>query len=163
MILVEQPETHLHPRLQARLADLFIDSTSVAGRGNQLIVETHSEHVLLRVQRRIREGSLTSDDVAVIYVDQDESGVATVQRLRLDGDGDFLDEWPSGFFDDRLDELLGTRMIARLAISPQALIDLGAGLSARQAKDNHDHGARCGLTEPWSSPAPMRHELLRRF
>lgn len=107
VILVEQPETHLHPRLQARLADLFIDSTSVAGRGNQLIVETHSEHVLLRVQRRIREGSLTSDDVAVIYVDQDESGVATVQRLRLDGDGDFLDEWPSGFFDDRLDELLG--------------------------------------------------------
>lgn len=107
VILVEQPETHLHPRLQARLADLFIDSTSVAGRGNQLIVETHSEHLLLRVQRRIREGSLTSDDVAVIYVDQDDSGVATVQRLRLDDDGDFLDEWPSGFFDDRLDELLG--------------------------------------------------------
>ena len=108
VICVEQPETHLHPRLQARLADLFIESTQEGGRGNQMIVETHSEHLMLRVQRRIREGSLDPAQVSVVYVDQDADGHTTVNRLRIDGEGDFLDEWPNGFFDERLDELFGT-------------------------------------------------------
>jgi predicted ATPase len=107
IICVEQPETHLHPRLQARLADLFIESALEEGRGNQLIVETHSEHLMLRVQRRIREGALSPDSVAVLYVDQTETGRGGVTRLRLDAQGDFLDEWPHGFFDERLDELFG--------------------------------------------------------
>ncbi len=108
IICVEQPETHLHPRLQARLADLFIESTEEGGRGNQMIVETHSEHLMLRVQRRIREGSLNPAQVSVVYVDQDPDGITSVKQLRLDSDGDFLDEWPNGFFDERLDELFGT-------------------------------------------------------
>lgn len=108
IICVEQPETHLHPRLQARLADLLIESTQEGGRGNQMIVETHSEHLMLRVQRRIREGSLNPAQVSVVYVDQDPDGHTSVKQLRLDGDGDFLDEWPDGFFDERLDELFGT-------------------------------------------------------
>jgi hypothetical protein len=107
VVLIEQPETHLHPRLQARLADLLIDSTSAAGLGNQAIVETHSEHLMLRTQRRIREGALAPGDVSVLYVDQTPSGQAKVTRLRLDSNGDFLDEWPGGFFDDRLDEMFG--------------------------------------------------------
>ncbi|NKX80117.1 DUF3696 domain-containing protein [Gordonia amicalis] len=107
LICVEQPETHLHPRLQARLADLFIESTSLAGRRNQLIVETHSEHLMLRVQRRIREGVVSPEQVKVLYVDQDEDGVAYVKPLRLDERGDFMDEWPAGFFDERLDDLIG--------------------------------------------------------
>lgn len=108
VICVEQPETHLHPRLQARLADLFIESTQEGGRGNQMIVETHSEHLMLRVQRRIREGSLNPAQVSVVYVDQDTNGHTSVNQLRIDSDGDFLDEWPNGFFDERLDELFGT-------------------------------------------------------
>ena len=74
MICVEQPETHLHPRLQARLADLFIEATQEGGRGNQMIVETHSEHLMLRIQRRIREGSLNPSQVSVVYIDQDTEG-----------------------------------------------------------------------------------------
>lgn len=105
VIAVEQPETHLHPRLQARLADLLIDSTQAGGRGNQLIVETHSEHLMLRVQRRIREGALDPATVSILYVDRAPAGPATVRQLRLNDQGDFLDDWPGGFFDDRLGEL----------------------------------------------------------
>ncbi|MFC7497071.1 MULTISPECIES: DUF3696 domain-containing protein [unclassified Nocardioides] len=107
VVAIEQPETHLHPRLQARLADLFIDTTQEGGQGNQLIVETHSEHLMLRVQRRIREGSLDPRNVSVVYVDQNTHGETTVKPLRLNDQGDFLDEWPHGFFDERLDELFG--------------------------------------------------------
>ncbi|MBL7253862.1 N-6 DNA methylase [Paractinoplanes lichenicola] len=107
IILVEQPETHLHPRLQAELADLFIEATRPGGRGNQLIVETHSEHLILRTQRRIREGAVDAAHVSVVYVDQDERGRTTARRLRLNDKGDFLDDWPHGFFDERLDELFG--------------------------------------------------------
>lgn len=107
IICIEQPETHLHPRLQARLGDLLIDATNPEGRANQLIVETHSEHLLLRVQRRIREDDIDAGNVCVLYVDQNEDGSARVQRLRLDEDGDFVDEWPDGFFDERMEELFG--------------------------------------------------------
>jgi len=57
-ICVEQPEIHLHPRLQAHLADLFIESVSVDGGKNQWIIETHSEALILRLQKRIREGKI---------------------------------------------------------------------------------------------------------
>ncbi len=107
IIAIEQPETHLHPRLQARLADLFIDTVQQGGRGNQLIVETHSEHIMLRVQRRIREGLLDPSSVSVVYVDQEGSEPASVKPLRLNQQGDLLDDWPHGFFDERLEELFG--------------------------------------------------------
>lgn len=107
VICIEQPEIHLHPALQAEIADVLIESTDAEGRGNQVIAETHSEHLVLRVQRRIREGSLDPSQVAVLYVDQEPGGEATVQRLRLDSQGDFIDEWPNGFFDDRLVEMFG--------------------------------------------------------
>ncbi|MFI5490555.1 DUF3696 domain-containing protein [Micromonospora echinaurantiaca] len=107
IIMIEQPETHLHPRLQSRIADLFIETAQAGGRGNQLIIETHSEHIVLRLQRRIREGVLDASDVAVIYIDQDDRGRAVVHRLRLDSEGNFVDEWPHGFFDERLDDMFG--------------------------------------------------------
>lgn len=107
IIAIEQPETHLHPRLQARLADLFIDATQEGGQGNQLLIETHSEHLMLRVQRRIREGALDPRNVSVLYVDQGPDGETTVMPLRLSEQGEFLDEWPHGFFDERLDDLFG--------------------------------------------------------
>jgi predicted ATPase len=107
IVAIEQPETHLHPRLQTRLADLFIDTTQEGRQGNQLIVETHSEHLILRVQRRIREGGLDPRNVSVVYVDQGADGTTTVKPLRLNEHGEFLDEWPHGFFDERLDELFG--------------------------------------------------------
>ena len=72
-LCVEQPEIHLHPRLQAELADLMIANTE--GRGEkQWIVETHSELLILRIQRRIREGKLDPSTVSVLYVDPDPTG-----------------------------------------------------------------------------------------
>lgn len=106
VLCIEQPELHLHPRLQAKLADLFIESSAETGGGNQLLVETHSEHLLLRLQRRIREGRVDPKDVAVLYVDHDGES-ATVKRLRLGSNGEMLDPWPEGFFDESLDDLLG--------------------------------------------------------
>jgi AAA15 family ATPase/GTPase len=103
-ICVEQPEIHLHPKLQANLADLFIDSVN---RGkNQWIVETHSEALMLRVQRRVREGVIPKDFVSVLYVDVGEKG-AQITKLKLDDEGDFTSHWPNGFFEERLNERFG--------------------------------------------------------
>ncbi|MGR0161092.1 DUF3696 domain-containing protein [Paenarthrobacter nitroguajacolicus] len=107
VVCIEQPEIHLHPALQAEIADVLIESADPSGRGNQVIVETHSEHLLLRMQRRIREGSLDPGQVSILYVDQGPSGEAIIQKLRMKADGEFMDEWPNGFFDDRLAELFG--------------------------------------------------------
>ena len=107
MMLVEQPEVHLHPRLQSAVGDLLID-TVTAGRA-QLLVETHSEHLVLRLLRRVREGVLDPADLAILYVDLDDAGSAYVRRLGVDADGDLEDGWPGGFFDERLAEVLGGR------------------------------------------------------
>lgn len=101
-LLIEQPEIHLHPAAQADLADLFI---SEGKHGNkQYIVETHSEHLLLRLRRRIAEGVVDPDKVAVLYVERDGSK-SSVRVLDLDADGHF-DDWPKGFFDERYREAL---------------------------------------------------------
>lgn len=102
VICVEQPEVHLHPRLQARLADFLIDTMKTDW--NQWLVETHSESLMLRVQRRIREGNLDFRDVSVLYVDAPSKGrpYSVIHELRLDERGNFLDLWPDGFFPERL-------------------------------------------------------------
>lgn len=102
IISIEQPEVHIHPRLQADLGDLLIESVS---RRNQFLIETHSEHLVLRLMRRVREGKLNKDQVSILYVARDEEG-ASVYPLRLDEDGDFIDDWPDGFFPERLNELI---------------------------------------------------------
>lgn len=104
VVIVEQPEVHLHPRLQSAVADLFVE-TAASGRG-QLLVETHSEHLLLRLLRRVREGALAPDDLNVLYVDLHDDGAAFVRRLEVDDDGELVDGWPGGFFDERLAEVL---------------------------------------------------------
>jgi predicted ATPase len=101
-LLIEQPELHLHPAAQADLADLFI-SGAENGR-KQCIVETHSEHLLLRLRRRIAEGVVDPAIVGVLYVERDGSE-STVRSLDLDGAGQFED-WPKGFFDERYREAL---------------------------------------------------------
>lgn len=104
IICIEQPELHLHPRLAANLGELLVETVS---RGNQIIAETHSENILLRIQRLIREGQIAASDVAVLYVDNRSEAGATVSRLHLDDEGDLVDRWPGGFFDDRLADVLG--------------------------------------------------------
>ena len=103
-LLIEQPELHIHPRLQAELGELFKDA--VIKQQHQLIIETHSEHLMLRIQKLIRKGELKPDDVSVLYVSRGEDG-SNVQQLRLDTDGEFLDPWPDGFFPERMTEIFG--------------------------------------------------------
>ena len=105
MLLIEQPEVHIHPRLQAQVGDLLIHT--VQERNNQVLVETHSEHLVLRLLRRIREGVIAPQDVAILYVDQLADGAAHVRRLDVDASGELIDGWPGGFFDDRLGEMIG--------------------------------------------------------
>jgi len=98
LTLVEQPEIHIHPALQVGLGDLFIDAITRELR-RTLIIETHSEHLILRLLRRIRQttGTLdahapafSEDKLSVIYVDASQSGVQ-IRRLRVDADGEFVD------------------------------------------------------------------------
>jgi hypothetical protein len=99
---IEQPELHVHPRLQAELADLFIEGA--LNLRQRFMIETHSEHLILRLQRRIRERVLAANDVQILYVDR-VNGTTRVATLRLDDEGDFIDNWPGGFFPERLNEL----------------------------------------------------------
>ena len=103
IISIEQPEVHVHPRLQADLGDLLA-AVIKEPRQNQFIVETHSEHLILRLQRLVRKKQIEPEDVSVIYVSRGSEG-AKAERLHLDEDGDFIDEWPNGFFLERLREL----------------------------------------------------------
>ena len=101
--MVEQPEIHLHPRLQAEFGSFLADCIK-SKQGNQFIIETHSEHLILRLQRLVREGILKPQDISVIFVSKKPGG-AKAQCLELDENGDFIDDWPGGFFPERLKEL----------------------------------------------------------
>lgn len=111
IIAIEQPEIHLHPALQAELGDVFIES-ALSGNGNTFLLETHSEHLILRILRRIRathrgtnEGiPITQNDVAVLFVTADKKG-SKVVNIPITQDGDFEEDWPEGFFEEREKEL----------------------------------------------------------
>jgi hypothetical protein len=101
-LLIEQPEIHLHPRAQARLADLLIavsqESRSLDLAPKTLIVETHSEHLLSQVQVRIAQGDLSRDDVAIYYFEPTPAGTRIVP-IEINELGQF-GNWPPGFFDE---------------------------------------------------------------
>jgi hypothetical protein len=107
ILAMEQPEIHLHPALQAELGDVFIES-ALGERQNTFILETHSEHLIHRLSRRIREGKISPDDIGVVYVEPLERGSRFVE-LSLDEDGDFIDEWPGGFFEESFKEKFAGR------------------------------------------------------
>lgn len=109
--LIEQPELHVHPALQVALGDLFIEN---CGPRRQFIIETHSEHLILRLLRRIRETTdrdlpegapqFDREALSVMYVESAADG-ARFTRLRVDERGEFVDKWPKGFFEERAEEL----------------------------------------------------------
>ena len=131
LVAIEQPELHIHPAMQVQLGDLFITQA----QSKNFLIETHSEHLLLRILRRIRETAagksqklpipihrsflpstndpkhmekelkITSNEVAIYYVES-ENGITQVNHIGLDENGRFTDRWPRGFFAERMHEML---------------------------------------------------------
>jgi len=107
ILCIEQPEVHLHPCAQEHLADLFIDvlrsRENRADRNVQLIIESHSEHFLRRLQLRIAEGTFSNKDVAAYFVKPGRTG-AKLEELEVDEYGN-IKNWPDNFFGDSLNDL----------------------------------------------------------
>ena len=113
LLAIEQPEIHLHPALQAELGDVFIESALGEGR-NTFLVETHSEHLLLRIMRRMRETSagrlpdgvpeVRPQDVMVLFVEPDGAR-SLIREMPLNERGELVKAWPGGFFEEGLREI----------------------------------------------------------
>lgn len=111
IIAIEQPELHVHPRVQVAIGDML---TQLSG-DISFFVETHSEHLILRILKRIRQTTdkelpdnckpVHEQDISIVYLEPTEDGVVT-KRIRIDEDGEFLDRWPQGFFVERREELM---------------------------------------------------------
>jgi len=112
MSWVSQPELHLHPEAQSNMGDVLIRAFN---RGKFSVTETHSEHLLLRMLRRIRQTSngtcpdpelkCLPENVSVLYFEPTIDGCTRVRPLRVTRQGDFMDRWPGGFFEERSREL----------------------------------------------------------
>ncbi len=102
ILILEQPEIHLHPAVQAGLADLLIDV--IKNRNIQIILESHSEHLLTRLQRRIAEETLTPDNVA-LYFTHIEDGESKLEELQIDQYGN-ISNWPQDFFGDIMGDVV---------------------------------------------------------
>jgi hypothetical protein len=110
-LAVEQPELHLHPAAQAKLGDLFVTQSK---QERLFLIETHSETLMLRIFRRIRETTrnklpekgleFTKDEVALLFVTAGEGG-AQIKPIRLNDEGKFVDPVPGGFFEEGFAEL----------------------------------------------------------
>lgn len=102
IIIMEQPELHLHPSAQAGLADVIIDAIhakeNYESRGIQLLIETHSEHFLRRLQRRMAEGLLKYDEFSAYFANNDQFP-AKLEALQVDIFGN-IENWPPNFFGD---------------------------------------------------------------
>ncbi|WP_292374734.1 AAA family ATPase [Methanosarcina sp. UBA411] len=111
-LLLEQPEIHLHPRAQSKLGDFFIEMSK---KNKFFIIETHSEHILLRIRRRIAEGEINSEQVRICFVERKE-GKSIINNIELDKFGQFVeipDSFKSFFADDFEEVLKITEEIAK--------------------------------------------------
>jgi predicted ATPase len=115
IVTIEQPEIHLHPAIQADLGDVFIQS-ALGDQKNKFIIETHSEHLLLRIMRRMRETyekrkqddlpDVHPEDVAVLFVEPvKDKSFSIVREIPLNERGELVKAWPGGFFEEGLREV----------------------------------------------------------
>ena len=100
-LILEQPGIHLHPKVQSQLADLLIEV--ITERNLQILIESHSEHLLNRLQRRIAEEKISVDKTALYFCRNDE-GVSEIDRLEMDEFGN-ITNWPENFFGDEMGDL----------------------------------------------------------
>jgi len=113
IVAIEQPEIHLHPALQADLGDVFLQS-ALGNNQNRFLIETHSEHLLLRIMRRMRQTAagelpdgipkIRPEDVMVLFVEPDGPR-SIIREMPLNEHGDLVKAWPGGFFEEGLREV----------------------------------------------------------
>ncbi len=107
IILMEQPEIHLHPNAQSALADVMIDVINSrengADRNIQIVIETHSEHFLRRLQRRIAEDSVPQEKVSAYFANISKTP-ATLEPLQIDIFGN-IQNWPENFFGEEMGDI----------------------------------------------------------
>ena len=102
ILILENPEAHLHPKVQSELADVFIDV--VKNRNIQIILESHSEHLLLRLMRRIAEEEISADQTAFHFC-KIEDGNSKAEQLKVDEYGN-ISNWPQNFFGDDMGDIV---------------------------------------------------------
>lgn len=99
LVLIENPEVHLHPAGQSRMGGFLADAASA---GVQVVIESHSDHVLNGIRRAVKQGRIEPDMVALYFFrprhEAEATGVAQVESPSIDADGNIAD-WPTGFFD----------------------------------------------------------------
>lgn len=98
LYLCNHTDAYLHPKQQLKLASICIDATK---NNNKFLIETHSDYMLLRVLKQIRIGKYNKDDLNILYLRKETE----LYRIQVDEEGDFIDMWPDGFFNDRVAEL----------------------------------------------------------
>jgi predicted ATPase len=108
IVIIEEPESHLHPLAQSQLAELFVQVSHQ--RGVQFIIETHSEHLLTRLQRRVAEQTIEPEDLAMYFVER-EGTKAKINALKLDDYGE-ISNWPENFFGDEMGDIAARTMAA---------------------------------------------------
>ena len=107
-IIVEEPESHLHPYAHAQLAQLIFESTEL-DINKRYLIETHSQNFVLRLRRLVAEGKLKNDDLRIYYVDYDEDdNYSELKNIKIDNLGR-VDWWPDGVFSETLSETIGIR------------------------------------------------------
>jgi len=101
VVIVDSPEAHLHPRAQSLLGRML---AQVAGAGVQILVETHSDHLLNGIRLGVRDGLIESKDT-VVHFFSSANDLGEVETLEIDKDGG-LSQWPVGFFDQAINDLV---------------------------------------------------------
>lgn len=102
LVMLEQPELHLHPDAQQKLLDFFLACVST---GRKILFETHSEYMVNRLRRQALAGLVQPDQVSLNFVEKNKAGVSLVHEAELAGSGGFT-YWPKGFFGQIEDDLL---------------------------------------------------------
>jgi AAA15 family ATPase/GTPase len=99
-IIIEQPELHLHPKMQSRLADFFLVMSSL---GRQLVIETHSEYIIDKLRLRIVQAPLdrSIDDKIAIYFAEKHNGSSEFKKIEID-EFSVMSEWPEDFFEESI-------------------------------------------------------------
>jgi predicted ATPase len=103
ILLIENPEAHLHPSSQSRMGEFLALAVS---SGVNIVIETHSDHLLNGIRKSIYNKKLKSEELAITYFDRDENGNTVISCPKVDDTG-HIDHWPSGFF-DQLEKDLST-------------------------------------------------------